>query len=412
MKKFVIFILVFLGGMQFIKAQVNFMWGKQFGVTQDDKARNLVNDNFGNIYVFGKTNGVIGEQSFGKADGFIVKLDSAAKVIWKIQIGTTENDDLLKGVTDESGNLYVTGVTGLSGNQLINNDILVIKINSDGKLAWQKQFGTENNDIGLDIAVLNEGDIYVAGETEGTLADTSYGNKDCLILHLDNEGNQLDAIQFGTSANDGIYGMTIKDNSKIYVCGATGGDLVKNNAGGMDILWGILSLKLETIRLEQHGTTENDFAGNIKIDNTNNVYIAGSTNGDLGSKQTGDGDSFIQKLSENGDIIWTKQFGTNKWDGTNGLDIINENILIASGCLNYPNCRSFCRMYDADGNLLWSGNQIVQGVGGGTCGKGICIDDKGNIYHAGYTGANMFSELKGEHDIFVIKFKLENSEIK
>ena len=69
MKKFVIFILVFLGGMQFIKAQVNFMWGKQFGVTQDDKARNLVNDNFGNIYVFGKTNGVIGEQSFGKADG-------------------------------------------------------------------------------------------------------------------------------------------------------------------------------------------------------------------------------------------------------------------------------------------------------------------------------------------------------
>ncbi|MEJ2055433.1 MAG: SBBP repeat-containing protein [Calditrichaceae bacterium] len=367
MKKHVIFILIILGGMYSIKAQVNFIWGKQIGVAQDDKARNLVNDNFGNIYIFGKTNGIIGEQSFGKEDGFIIKLDSTAKLIWKIQIGTPEKDDLLKGATDDLGNLYVTGYAGMSGNQLVNRDILVIKINNKGKIAWQKQFGTEANDIGSDIAVSSDGDIYVTGETEGTLADTSYGDKDCVILHLDNAGNQLDAIQFGTPAADGIYGMTIKNDSRIYVCGSTAGDLVKSNAG------------------------------------------VGSTNGDLGAKQNGEGDSFIQKLSENGDIFWTKQFGTNKWDGTNGLDIINDDKILASGCLNYPNCRSFCRMYDADGNLLWSENHIVQGAGGGTCGKGICIDGKGNIYHTGYTGANMFSDLKGEHDIFVVKFKIDDN---
>jgi hypothetical protein len=49
---------------------------------------------------------------------------------------------------------------------------------------------------------------------------------------------------------------------------------------------------------------------------------------------------------------------------------------------------------------------LGQGKGGGSCGKDICVDRQGYIYHAGYTGANLFSDLKGEHDLFLIKLKM------
>jgi hypothetical protein len=64
-------------------------------------------------------------------------------------------------------------------------------------------------------------------------------------------------------------------------------------------------------------------------------------------------------------------------------------------------------MYDELGTLIWTRNIIAQGKGGGTCGKDIYVNPQGYIYHARYTGANLFSELKGEHDLFLVKLKAD-----
>jgi hypothetical protein len=240
MKKILVLTLL-LSGLYAVKAQVNFVWGNQFGTSEDDKARSLAIDLSGNIFVFGKTNGQIGTMLNGKSDGFIAKIDSAANVLWKIQLGSSEEDEITKGATDKMGNLYITGFTGISGENLLNKDILVAKINGDGKIDWQKKYGTPKNDVGWGIAVSDNGDIYVTGETEGRMADTAFGDKDCFILNLDNEGSQQNVVQFGTPAIDWGVGITIEMDSLIYVCGCTGGDLVKANAGNGDIFWGIFS---------------------------------------------------------------------------------------------------------------------------------------------------------------------------
>ena len=44
--------------------------------------------------------------------------------------------------------------------------------------------------------------------------------------------------------------------------------------------------------------------------------------------------------------------------------------------------------------------------GGGSCGKDICIDCQSNIYHAGYNSANLFSDVKWEYDLFLVKLKV------
>lgn len=410
MKKYLLFILIPLASIIAYCGQVDFVWGKQFGSDGDERTRNLMIDSFNNVYVFGKTKGKVGQEYFGKYDGFIVKIDSAANTVWARQIGSKEEDDFFNAAADESGNLYVTGYIGVDAKDtsIPNIDILVVKINSDGEIVWQKQYGTDSVDVGANIAVSAEGDIYVIGSTKGLMGNTSGGKTDCFILRLDNEGNQLNVLQFGTFADEQGYGITIGMDSNIYVCGTTEGNLAAENAGNSDIFWGIYSNDLELKKIKQLGTEKYDCADEIKTDSKNNIYIAGSTDWvlALALKQTMNGDCFLQKWNDNGEMIWEEQFGTDNWDGINGLAIIPDKGVVVSGCQNNPMCQSFCRMYNEDGSLLWIRNIIGQG-GRGTCGKGICVNRHGYIYHAGYTGANLFSELSGGHDAFLVRLKVD-----
>jgi hypothetical protein len=410
MKQNLLIALILVLTMGATKAQVDFIWGKQFGTSKDEKARNIISDTKGNVYIFGKTKGDLGEPNLGNDDGFVVKVDSTANIVWRVQVGSTEDDDIKQAVADNFGNVYITGQIGISERDALvkQNDILVVKIDSLGNIVWQKQFGTDSTDIGRNIIVDSKGDLYVIGDTWGAMGKESKGKADCFILHLDNNGIQLEVMQFGTSGDDGIWGIDIGNDSRLYVCGFTQGNLVKEKSGDSDAFWGVFSKDLNLLKLRQFGTNNYDFALGIKTDSKNNIYIAGNTGGDLASTHKGAGDCFLLKINNNEEILWTKQFGTPNWDGINGLDLFQDDKVIISGCMNYPSCQSFCRMYDENGELLWKRKYVASGEGGGTCGKGISIDSRGYIYHGGYTGGNLFSKLWGKHDIFLIRLNFND----
>ena len=76
-----------------------------------------------------------GNTSAGNADLFVAKYNSSGTKQWTKQLGTSKNDRARGVVTDSSGNVYVTGDTygGLDGNTNAGNaDIFVVKYNSSG----------------------------------------------------------------------------------------------------------------------------------------------------------------------------------------------------------------------------------------------------------------------------------------
>jgi hypothetical protein len=395
-----------------IESQTNFVYGKQFGSDKDEFAFNSAVDKQGNVFISGETKGAIGGLSFGKADGFVSKFDSIGNKIWTKQFGTTEDDKINWLALDQIGNVYVTGsTTGVVNKKNFGKeDVIVAKFDTNGNIEWQKQFGSDSTDIGNMIYLDIQGNIYIAASTKGTMGEKFFGGVDGVILKLDTNGNVLWKKQFGTSKGDECQGITGDGTSNIYICGYTFGDLATQNIGSLDVYVGKFTDKGEQVKLVQFGTKKFDVASQIVVDKDNNIYVGGYTSGDFGGKAQGEGDSFISKLSNNFEIIWTKQFGTNKWDGINGIAIneqVSENIVV-SGCQNWPSCQSFVRMYKKDGSLLWSNNFIASGKNGGTCGKGVCMDNKGNIYHTGGTGGSLFREIgKPEgHDIFLLKLNI------
>ena len=96
-------------------------------------------------------------------------------------------------------------------------------------------------------------------------------------------------------------------------------------------------------------------------------------------------------------------------DGVRSIQLnsgISGNILI-SGVLNLPPAQAFIRMYRKDGVMLWERKFIATGKNGDTSGKDAGFDNKGNFYHVGLTGANLFGTLTGEHDFYIVKLGLD-----
>ncbi len=387
--------------------QINFVSGKQFGTDKDDVSQTVLADSLNNVFSFGSTTGLLGENQYGGKDGVICKYDSTGKILWVKQFGSQYDDEFNQACFDKNYNIYVTGYCS-KGKQ--NKDVWILKLNLEGNILWERTFGTNSDDIGRSIVVDNDGEIYIIGYTNGNFGGRSKGELDCFILSLNEQGEKQSIVQFGSQKNDKGYGITIGPDSLIYVCGTTMGDLAQKNYGKLDAYWGVFSKKLDQHKLVQFGTSGYDIMYFIHVDSKNNIVIAGNIGGQLATEYFGHQDAYFRKMDNTGKLLWHEQFGTVKGDYINGLVINTDDEIVISGCQNYSDCQAFCRMYSEDGKLLWKTEYAAMGIEHGTCGKGICINKNGYIYHTGVTGGNLFSDLKGEQDMFVIKLELDSIE--
>jgi hypothetical protein len=393
------------------KSQAKFIWGKQSGTDKEEYVLNHLTDADGNIYVSGKTTGIVYKSNAGKNDGFLMKFDSLGNSIWSRQFGTSEDEDILWSAMDKQGNIYITGTTTgeLGGKSFGKEDIFVIKYNTDGQTDWVKQFGSDSTDVGKSIFADNQGFIYITGSTNGVFGEKSIGKSDGFILKLDGNGNKIWTKQFGTNGDDMAISISGDGKSKLFICGTTWGKMGSESYGMIDAFAGVFTDRGELAGMTQFGTEGFDIALLIAADEKMNLYVGGSTSGSLEGSQAGEGDCFLTKIDGSGKLLWSKQFGTEKHDGVRGIALnkkVTDNILV-SGIMNLPPSYSYVRMYSPEGSLLMDWNYSTGEQKGETSGKDVTIDNNGNIYHLGLTGDNLYGKLLGEHDFYLVKLRLD-----
>lgn len=394
------------------KSQTSFIWGKQFGTSNEEYVRNFVIDQSGYVYVSGNTKGIMNDKDFGKTDGFIIKVDSLGNTIWSRQFGSKEDEDIQFSAIDSEGSVYITGSTrgNLGFSNVGKEDVFIVKYSNEGKKIWTKQFGTDSTDIAMGIFIDKKGYLYITGETLGKLGENSFGGQDAFIMQLDNNGKQLYIKQFGTSERDACSSITGDNKGNIYVAGSTFGNIGSKNKGLMDGFIGHFTDEGKIVNYGQLGSEGFDFFTCILVDQENNVYVGGTTAGNFAGQHLGEGDCFILKMNSQGKLFWNKQFGTNKHDGVKAIAFdpkANNNILV-SGLLSLPPAHAFVRMYDVDGLLLWEKNITEIADTKDSSGKYVTIDNDGFIYHIGLTMSSLYSPLIGLTDAYLVKFKLTN----
>ena len=123
------------------------------------------------------------------------------------------------------------------------------------------------------------------------------------------------ARQFGTTGTDSALAVAATGSTVYVAGGATNGAFSgQTSAGQRDAFVTRFDLDGNVIWSRQFGTAEEDEAQGVAADATG-VYVVGSTRGALQGTNTGGSDAFVRKYDPNGNVLWTRQFG-----GSGGAD--------------------------------------------------------------------------------------------
>jgi hypothetical protein len=306
----------------------------------------------------------------------------------------------------------VGSTTGVLGEKSFGKeDIFLVKYSPAGEMIWTRQFGSDSTDVAQGIFVDAKGFLYLTGATMGVLGTTGNGSQDAFIMKLNLNGTPVFVQQFGTPAPDMCSAITGDNAGNIYVAGSTLGKLGAVNKGLMDGFIGQFTANGSLVKYTQFGSEGFDITTSIILDNEKNIYIGGSTSGNLSGQQKGEGDCFVLKFDQTGEMLWKDQFGTEKHDGVKGLCFnaaVSGNILV-SGVQNLPPAHAFIRMYKKDGTMLWEKGIIQQGDKRDASGKSVSIGKNGYIYHLGLTSSGLFGNLIGVDDFYLVKLKTDHT---
>jgi hypothetical protein len=248
------------------------------GIDEDD-GWEVVANAAGDVWVAGRTfslnfpvtPGAYDTSYNGSFDIFIAKLDpTAAGLVWATFIGGVRRDEGNAMAVDDSGNVYVTGVTRSydfpvthgAFDETLNDiyDGYVAKVDATGsKLLAATYLGGTKIDYMRGIAVDANGDVYVSGLTwsddfpmRPADFDTTFnGFTDGFISKLDGNLTRLKYSTFlGGPLDDFANHLTLGGTNLVYATGSARG-LFPVTTGAYDTSWNggtdAFLVKLETI---------------------------------------------------------------------------------------------------------------------------------------------------------------------
>jgi hypothetical protein len=381
------------------------LWIRQFGTTGHDRAAAIAVHASG-VYVGGGTEGTLpGQRSAGGVDAFVGRYNTSGVEVWMRQFGTAGVDEILAIAVDDTG-LYVAGDTqgtlSAQSGAPAGPHAFVRKYDLNGAEAWTREFGTGHTD---EVLALTSGaaGVYAAGDT--TVTAPPYD--DAFVATFDAKGKSGWSHGFGTAAVDRATAIAV-NASGVYVAGATQGTLRGlTGAGDADGFLRKYDVNGAEIWTRQFGTSESDEILSMAID-ASGLYLAGATTGTMGGQTSaGSLDAFVRKYDFNGEVVWTRQFGTAKYDDALGIATSAQDVYVAGntagalpGHVNAGDYDVFVRKYDAKGGAVWT-----QQFGGRAHEEllSIAVDASG-VYAAGVTGGALGNQRShGSDDAFVVK---------
>lgn len=177
-----------------------------------DIGSDIAVDNSGNVYVTGET------WNFGGDKDYVtIKYNRNGGPQWvRLYDGPVNTEDMASSiVVDTSGNVYVTGKSGVGG---VNKDYATIKYNSNGDSLWVRRYNGPGdfNDYGNDIAVDDSGNVYVTGASEGIGTYLDYAT-----IKYSSTGESLWTGRYDGPINgyDGANALAVDKFGNIYVTG-------------------------------------------------------------------------------------------------------------------------------------------------------------------------------------------------
>ncbi|MEK6152754.1 hypothetical protein WIW50_05820 [Flavobacteriaceae bacterium 3-367] len=201
-----------------LDAAGNLVWRRFFGGTNNDRAYGVVAAQDGGFVITGSSESADFDISNtkGSYDFWVVKVSNTGDLVWERSFGGSGIDKSY-GIARTSDNAYViTGNTFSTDTDISKNngesDVWLIKVDDNGNLIWERTYGGTLFDAARKVRALADGGFLVSGNSKSTdlNATSNAGENDLWVIRTDSEGNLTWQHSYGGSGLD--YGFDALEN--------------------------------------------------------------------------------------------------------------------------------------------------------------------------------------------------------
>jgi hypothetical protein len=175
-----------------LDSEGNIQWSRAYGGNGAwDVPYSIHETSDGGFVVVGVTNS-FSSTNINDTNIWVLKLNSQGDIIWQKEYGVPNATDYaFSSIQTPDGGYIIVGFTTASGM----GDLLLMKIDSEGNIVWQKVYGGTYPDSGISIQMTSDGNLIISGATYSFGA----GNIDIWVLKTDIDGNIPECPHIGTA---------------------------------------------------------------------------------------------------------------------------------------------------------------------------------------------------------------------
>ena len=321
-------------------------WENNFGGSNNDRVYSIQEVSGGGFIAAGSSSSSDGDVSDnnGFTDYWLIKLDNNGSLLWENNYGGSGYDSA-NAIRETSDGGYVvagssTSADGDVGGNKGNDDFWIIKIDGTGNLQWEENIGGSDWDFPTAIQQTSDNGYVVSGSSGSGDNDVSgnNGGNDFWIIKLDDTGALLWEKNYGGSGNDRSYAMQITTDGGYAIAGqsaSSDGDISSNHGGGD--YWMIKLDNLGELEWENtYGGIDADWAFSMVQTDDDGYAIAGYSQSIDGDVggNNGGADYWIIKLDNLGGILWERNFGGSMSETPKSIQQTSDGWFILSGQSN------------------------------------------------------------------------------
>ena len=183
---------------------------KIVGAPGVDSARAIVaTDDGGSIAV-----GVTDSFGAGMTDAWVIRLDREGRILWQNTYGGSNSDSADSIAATRGGNFVVAGSTESFGAGA--QDAWVFEIDPDGRIVWERTYGSINADFAGSVVEAPNTDLIVVG----SLHSGGMAGFDAWVLRLDADGNVVWETAFQTGGDEFLGDVIALTGGRFAVVGS------------------------------------------------------------------------------------------------------------------------------------------------------------------------------------------------